>query len=416
MQMAHSGSLWEQAKTQLDDVAEAIGLDPNLHAILRTARRILEVSLPIKMDTGETHVFTGWRVQHSLARGPGKGGLRYHPDVDLDELRALAMWMTWKCAVADIPLGGAKGGVNCDPSKLSERELETITRAYAAAVSPIVGPTTDIPAPDVGTDARVMAWFMDTYSAMAGHMVPDVVTGKPILVGGSAGRAEGTSVGVAHVLEAALRWQSWDTQGLTAAVHGYGKVGSYLVRLLNQLGVKVIGVADLGGGIYAPDGIDPIALGEHFREARTVVGCPGTVPVPPEEVLTAAVDILIPASIEGVIDSDVAPRVLARIIVEAANAPVTPDADRILTAEGVCIVPDILANAGGVTVSYFEWVQARQSWYWTEDEVATRLKTSMDKAFEAVWHRSDGQNLRQAAMSLAIERVAEALRLRGSYS
>lgn len=413
--MNETDGIWQQALAQLDSTAEAIGLDHNLHGILRSPRRTLEVSLPVRMDSGDISVFSGWRVQHSLARGPGKGGIRYHPGVTLDELRALAMWMTWKCAVADIPLGGAKGGVVCDPTKLSVRELEGLTRRYAGEIAHMIGPQTDIPAPDVGTDERVMAWFMDSYSLQAGYNVPGVVTGKPTLVGGSAGRASGTSVGVAIVTEAALRWLSWDLEGLTAAVHGYGKVGSYLVRLLDGLGVRVIGVADVGGGIYAPGGIDPAELARHFAEARTVVDCPGTEAIESVQALELPCDVLVPASMERVIDGDRAERVLARLIVEAANGPLTPEADEILADDGVCVVPDILANAGGVTVSYFEWVQARQSWFWTEQEVAERLHRMMEKAFEAVWKRSDGHHLRTAAMALAIERVAEALRLRGLY-
>jgi glutamate dehydrogenase (NAD(P)+) len=278
-----------------------------------------------------------------------------------------------------------------------------------------MGPDVDIPAPDIGTDERVMAWIMDTYSMKVGHPVPGVVTGKPILVGGSAGRASGTSVGVAFALEAALRWLSWDTHGLTASVHGYGKVGSYLVKLLTRLGVSVIAVADAGGGIYGPAGIDPFVLEHHFADVRSVAGCPGTEPMGGREVLEVACDILIPASVERVIDESVASNVLARLIVEAANGPLTPEADQVLADEGVCIVPDILANAGGVTVSYFEWVQDLQRWFWTEDEVTTKLRRVMDTAFEAVWHRSDHHNLRLAAMEVAIERVAEALRLRGLY-
>lgn len=413
--MSAGTELWDQALAQLDTAADAIGLDPNVHVLLRTPKRVLEVACPLRTDSGDIQVFSGFRVQHSLARGPGKGGLRYHPDVELDELKALAMWMTWKCAVVDLPFGGAKGGVVCDPTKLSDREVENLTRRYASEVAPICGPNIDIPAPDVGTDERIMAWFMDTISMKEGYSVMGAVTGKPILVGGSAGRASGTSVGVSFVLEAALRALSWDTEGLTGAVHGYGKVGSYLVRLLDQLGVRVLAVADVGGGIYAPGGIDHVALKRHVAGAGTVVGCPGTETISAEQVLEVACDILIPASMERIIHKGNAGNVLARLIVEAANGPLTPEAEEQLAAEGVCIVPDILANAGGVTVSYFEWVQAMQGLFWTEEEVSVRLHKLMDRAFDAVWLRSDGHNLRRAAMWLAIERVAEALRLRGLY-
>lgn len=408
-------SLWDNAVGQLNATAETIGLDPNLLAILRRPRRSLEVAVPVRMDSGDTEVFAGYRVQHSLARGPAKGGMRYHLGVDVEELKALAMLMTWKCAVVDIPFGGAKGGVVCDPAKLSLRELEALTRRYASEIAPFIGPAVDIPAPDVGTDERIMAWFMDTYSMLQGHSVLSAVTGKPMLVGGSAGRASGTSVGVSITLEAALRALSWDTDGLTAAVHGYGKVGSYLVRLLDGLGVRVIGVADAGGGVYAPAGIDAAKLADHFLEAGTVAGFEGSEPVASETILELPCDILVPASVERIIDADRAPKVLARLIVEAANGPLTPEADEYLASEGVCIVPDILANAGGVTVSYFEWVQALQAYFWTEEEVSARLRMVMTKAFRAVWERSDHHNLRLAAMALAIERVAEALRMRGQY-
>ncbi len=407
--------MWTQALAQLDQVAEQVGLDPNLHEILRHPKRTLEVSLPVRMDSGDIEVFTGYRVQHSLARGPAKGGVRYHPDVSLEELKALAMLMTWKCAIVDVPFGGAKGGVMCDPSKLSLRELEGVTRRYASEIAPVIGPAIDVPAPDVGTDERVMAWFMDTISMKMGQSVMGAVTGKPLLVGGSAGRASGTSVGVSIALESALRALSWDTEGLTGAVHGYGKVGSYLVKLLDTLGVRVIAVADLGGGVYAPGGVDAALLASHFLEAGTVAGCPGTEPISDAEALEVPCDILIPASLEGVIDEGNAERILARLIIEAANGPLTPGAEQFLTAEGVCIVPDVLANAGGVTVSYFEWVQDLQAYFWTEDEVSLRLRRVMERAFRSVWDRSDHHNLRAAAMNLAIERVAEALRLRGLY-
>jgi glutamate dehydrogenase (NAD(P)+) len=415
MESSSRSDLWHNAVAQLDATAEATGLDPNLHEILRHPRRTLEVSLPVRMDSNQTQVFAGYRVQHSLARGPAKGGIRYDPGVTLHELRALAMLMTWKCAIVDVPFGGAKGGVVCDPAKLSLRELEGLTRRYASEIAPVVGPAIDIPAPDVGTDERVMAWFMDTYSLMMGQSVLGVVTGKPMLVGGSAGRASGTSVGVAITLEAALRALSWDTEGLTAAVHGYGKVGSYLVRLLDQLGVRVIGVADITGGIYAPAGVDAARLASHVLEAGTVVGCPGTEPIDGAQVLELPCDILNPASVERVIDGQVAERVLARLIIEAANGPLTTEADEHLTSEGVCIVPDVLANAGGVTVSYFEWVQSLQAYFWSEEEVGARLRMVMNRAFRAVWERSDHHNLRLAAMALAIERVADALRIRGMY-
>lgn len=414
-QMDSGTSLWQQALAQLDLAAEGIGLDPNIHAILRYPKRTLEVSCPVRMDNLEVQTFTGYRVQHSLVRGPAKGGLRYHPDVTLDELKALAMWMTWKCALLDLPFGGAKGGVICDPTKLSLRELEGLTRRYASELAPITGPEVDIPAPDVGTDERVMAWFMDTISMKAGHSMLGSVTGKPILVGGSAGRASGTSVGVSFVLEAALKALSWDTEGLTAAVHGYGKVGSYLVRLLNALGVRVIAVCDAGGGIFSPAGIDDASLARHFLEAKTVAGCPGTDSITGSQLLGLACDILIPASMERIIHEGNANSILARLIIEAANGPITPEAEEALASEGTCIVPDILANAGGVTVSYFEWVQGLQAMFWTEAEVSSRLREKMNSAFDAVWARSDEHNLRRAAMWLAIERVAEAIALLGLY-
>jgi glutamate dehydrogenase (NAD(P)+) len=406
---------WEQALAQLDAAAKATGLDPDLHELLRTPRRILEVAVPVRMDSGGVQVFTGYRVQHNLARGPAKGGLRYDPSVTLDELKALAMWMTWKCAVADIPFGGAKGGVVCDPATLSLGELEHLTRRYASEIAPMIGPSVDIPAPDIGTDERVMAWFMDTYSMHVGHAAMGAVTGKPLLVGGSAGRSSGTAVGVAIVLENAMHAMSLDPEGITAAVHGYGKVGSYLVKLLTRLGVRVIAVADAVGGIFAPGGLDPFVLERHFALARTVAGCPGTEHIPAARVLEVPCDILIPASIGGVIDADVASRVLARLVLEAANGPLTPEADELLSDQGVTIVPDILTNAGGVTVSYFEWVQGLQGLFWSEEEVTDRLRRVMDCAFDAVWQRAAGGSTRAAAMAIALDRVGEAMRLRGLY-
>jgi glutamate dehydrogenase (NAD(P)+) len=400
---------------QLDAVAEATQLDPALYKILRRPHRVVEVSFSVRMDAGDIAVFTGYRVQHNVARGPTKGGLRYHADVTVDDLRALAMEMTWKCAVVDLPFGGAKGGIRCDPSALSVRELERLTREFAFALADVIGPDVDIPAPDVGTDDRVMAWFADAYSVRLGHSAFGAVTGKPEALGGSQGRASATATGLVIVLKDLLRRLERDPRDLTAAVHGFGNVGGHLVSLLARLGVRVVAVCDVRGGIYRPEGIDVVALEEHSAKSGGVVGCPGTEDIGSADVLEVPCDVLVPASMERVVDSDVAERVDASIVLEAANGPLTPEADSVLADRGVRVVPDVLANAGGVVVSHLEWVQYREGYSWTEREVQERLERVMLHAVEEVWGVSDGWNLRIEALSLAIERVAKALRARGRY-
>jgi glutamate dehydrogenase/leucine dehydrogenase len=409
------GSLWRQSLAQLDVVAEATQMDPALYLIVRRPHRVVEVSFPIRMDDGSINVFTGYRVQHSVARGPGKGGLRYHPNVTVDDLRALAMEMTWKCAVVDLPFGGAKGGVVCDPEKLSVRELERVTREFAFAIADVVGPDLDIPAPDVGTDDRVMAWFADAYSARAGHSALGAVTGKPTILGGSHGRASATSAGVTMVLGDVLRRLDKDPNGLTVAVHGHGNVGGNLVPLLHGMGMRVIAVADAKGAVYCERGLDPDTLRTHASQTGTVTDCPGTEAITPDEVIAAECDVLIPASVERVVTEANADSVRAWLVVEAANGPLTPKADTMLADRGVRIVPDVLANAGGVVVSHLEWVQYREGYAWTEEEVHARLERTMLHATDEVWASSDGWNLRLEALSLAIERVAKALRARGRY-
>jgi glutamate dehydrogenase (NAD(P)+) len=376
---------------------------------------VIEVTFTVRMDSGAIGVFNGYRVQHSIARGPGKGGLRYSPDVTVDDLRALAMEMTWKCAVVDLPFGGAKGGVVCDPEALSLHELERVTREFAFAIADVIGPELDIPAPDVGTDDRVMAWFADAYSQRAGHAALGAVTGKPTALGGSLGRASATSAGVTMVLGEVLRRLDKDPQGLTVAVHGFGNVGSNLVPMLVDLGMRVVAVGDAKGGVFCEHGVDAEVLATHASQQGTVNDCPGTDTVSAHDVLEVACDVLIPASVERVVDVDNAERIKAWLIVEAANGPVTPEADGVLAESGIRVVPDVLANAGGVVVSHLEWVQHREGYAWTETEVHDRLLRTMLRAVDEVWASSDGWNLRLEALSLAIERVAKALRARGRY-
>jgi glutamate dehydrogenase (NAD(P)+) len=410
-----TGSLWRQSLAQLDAVAEATQIDPVLYEIVRRPHRVVEVSFPVRMDSDEIGVFTGYRVQHNVARGPGKGGLRYHPDVTVDDLRALAMEMTWKCAVVDLPFGGAKGGVVCDPERLSVRELEGVTRAFAFAIADVIGPDLDIPAPDVGTDDRVMAWFADAYSVRAGHSGLGAVTGKPTSLGGSHGRATATSAGITIVLEEVLRRLGRNPRGLTVAVHGHGNVGSNLVPMLTQIGMRVVAVADARGGVYCEQGIDPDVLASHAGLTGSVCDCPGAESLSAGDVLGVSCDVLIPASVQRVVNEGNADRVRAWLVVEAANGPLTPKADAILAQREIRIVPDILANAGGVVVSHLEWVQHREGYNWTADEVNERLRRTMLHATDEVWASSDGWNLRLEALSLAIERVAKALRARGRY-
>ncbi len=408
---------FEIARLQIRRVGEAFGIDPNLITVLSQCKKAVEVSVPVQMDDGSTHVFMGYRVTHNVARGPSKGGIRYHPDVTVDEVKALAMWMTWKCALANIPFGGAKGGVVCNPKTMSRRELERMTRRYTSEIINEIGPEKDIPAPDVGTDARVMAWIFDTYSMNKGHSVLGVVTGKPLAIGGSLGREEATARGALYVLRAAARKKRLDVRGARIAVQGFGNVGSYLAKFLAEDGAKVVALSDSAGGIYSPDGIDVAAAFAHKRDTGSLGGFPGTEPISNDDLLLLDVDVLAPCALEQVITESNADRIKAKVIVEGANGPVTPAADEILEQKGVMILPDILANAGGVIVSYFEWVQGLQEFFWKEDEVNSKLNDIITRAFNETWaqYESRDTSMRLAAYGVAVERVSEATVTRGIY-
>jgi glutamate dehydrogenase (NAD(P)+) len=405
------------ARAQLAQAVDVLGLPPEVHALLAEPRRELSVAVPLRRDDGSIEVLRGYRVQHNYSRGPAKGGVRFDARVDLDEVRALAMWMTWKCALLDVPYGGAKGGVTVDPRRYSTAELERITRRYTSEIAPIIGPETDIPAPDVGTDEQTMAWMMDTYSVGRGHTVLGVVTGKPISVGGSLGRATSTSRGVVAVALRALAHTGIASAGATAAVQGFGKVGRGTVAFLAREGVRVVAASDVYGAIHAPDGLDVAALEAYVDATGSVVGFPGAHAIDNDTLLALEVDLLVPAAIEGVITGANAGDVHARVIVEGANGPVTGDADKVLADAGILVVPDILANAGGVVVSYFEWVQANQAYWWSEPEVEARLVERMHKAWDDVvgYAGAHTLSLRVAATCMAVERVYEAHRLRGLY-
>jgi glutamate dehydrogenase (NAD(P)+) len=408
---------YEIAKAQLRSVGDEFGIDDNLINVLSNCKKAVEVSIPTQMNDGSTKVFTGYRVTHNVARGPSKGGIRYHPDVTLDEVKALAMWMTWKCALANIPFGGAKGGVIVNPKALAPRELERMTRRFTSEIINEIGPEKDIPAPDVGTDSRVMAWIFDTYSMNKGHSVLGVVTGKPLAIGGSLGREEATARGALYVLRGAARKQSLALSGATVAVQGFGNVGSYLARFVAQDGATVVAISDSAGGVYNPSGIDIEASIARKRETGSIGGLPGTDPISNDDLLLLDVDVLAPCALEQVITESNADRIKARIVVEGANGPVTPTADEILEQNGVLILPDILANAGGVIVSYFEWVQGLQEYFWREDEVNAKLNDIVTRAFNETWalHESKGIAMRLASYGLAVQRVAEATITRGIY-
>ena len=411
-------SAFETAQNQLRQVARLLELDEGMIDVLAAPRREFTVNFPVRMDDGRMRIFTGHRVQHNDARGPVKGGIRYSSMVTPDEVKALAMWMTWKCAVVNLPFGGAKGGVVVDPRALSDGELERLTRRYASEISIIIGPEKDIPAPDLGTDGRVMAWIMDTYSIHHGHSVPGVVTGKPLGVGGSRGRIEATGRGVMFIVQEACKLRGIKLEGATVAVQGFGNVGGVTARLLAQVGAKVVAVSDAAGGVHDWNGLDV----ERLYEGRSVGGLIGKRPAGLEtisnaELLELPVDILIPAALEGQISDENAPRVQASMVVEAANGPTTSGGDAILNERGVYVVPDILANAGGVVVSYFEWVQDLQSFFWEESEVNERLRRIMVNAFREVTAVAAERqlNLREAAYVVALQRVVEAIQMRGIY-
>ena len=410
-------SVYQIAVEQYDHAVRYLALSPGLAEMLRQPKRELTVHFPVKMDDGSVRMFTGYRVQHSLAPGPGKGGVRYHPAVTLDEVKALAMWMCWKCAVVNLPYGGAKGGVICDPKHMSQGELERLTRRYTAEISCIIGPMTDIPAPDVNTNSQTMAWMMDTYSMHSGEQALAVVTGKPVEVGGSLGRVEATGRGVVITALEALRVKGIDPQGATAVVQGYGNVGAISAYLLQDEGLKIIAVSDSVGGIYNPLGLDARNVLRFKQQTGSVVGYPGAEVITNEQLLALPCDLLVPAALEGAIHRGNAETIQARVIAEGANGPLTPEADEILECKGVLIVPDVLANAGGVTVSYFEWVQDLQIYYWTEAEVNARLREHVMRSFNEILAiaREKGVSLRIAAYIKAISRVARAIELRGIY-
>jgi glutamate dehydrogenase (NAD(P)+) len=413
--------LWDDVRAQLDDVASRIGLDPGIHAILRQPERELTVAVPVMMDDGSIQVLTGYRVQHSSARGPCKGGIRYHLNVNLNEVRALAALMTWKCAVAGIPYGGAKGGIQCNPKNMSQTELARMTRRFTAMILPILGPRRDIPAPDVNTDAQIMAWVADTASMLQYQSTMEIVTGKPIALGGSLGRTEATGRGVALITRELLRQQGRKLEETTVAIQGFGNVGSAAATILHQMGCKVVAVSDVSGGWCDPRGLDVPALCRHVatHPQHLLEGCavPDVEPISNEELLGSEVDVLIPAALEHQIREDNAPLVRAKMIVEAANGPTTPEADAILDDRGILVVPDILANAGGVVVSYFEWVQDMQCFFWEEAKVNRQLERIMVTSFRKVWEVSEGQQvpLRMAAYMLAVHDVAAAVQLRGIF-
>jgi glutamate dehydrogenase (NAD(P)+) len=417
MSSVHAENAYRNAQRQFDIAADILNLDHGYRKLLRVPHREFTVNFPVKMDDGRVEMFTGYRIQHNTTRGPAKGGIRYHPDTDIDEVRALAMLMSWKCAVVNIPYGGAKGAVVVDPAKLSLGEVERLTRRYATEISFMIGPDKDIPAPDIGTNAQIMAWIMDTYSMHIGHTSPAVVTGKPINIGGSHGRREATARGLVYVLREACEQANISIAGAKVVIQGYGNVGGTSAMLLEDMGAKIVGVADRGGGVYNPKGIDLRLLQAHYEKTGTVAGAPGGDEISNAELLELPCDILIPAAIENQITIRNADRIKARIIIEAANGPTTPDADTILLDRGVLVIPDILANAGGVTVSYFEWVQGLQEFFWTEREVNAQLERIMVNAFETVHQMAQSRRttLRTAAYLLAVDRTADAYRVRGIY-
>lgn len=409
---------YQTAVQQLDEASKLIKLDDGMRQVLANPKRVLTVSLPVKMDNNEIKVFTGFRSQHNDARGPYKGGIRYHPQVSIDEVKALSMWMTWKCAVADIPYGGGKGGIICNPKEMSEDELERLTRRYAYAISDIIGPRTDIPAPDVYTGGKEMAWIMDTYSALKGDfMQPEIITGKPLAIGGSLGRTEATGRGLSFTVREAAKRLKINMNTATVVVQGFGNAGQYSAQFLEEQGAKVIAVSDSNGGVSNKDGIQVGALRKHKEKKGSVVGFPGTRPISNEDLVEMECTILVPAALENQITSKNAGKIKAKIVAEAANGPTTPDADDILYKNGIMVIPDILANGGGVTVSYFEWLQNLRREYWKEDEVNQRLDRNISKAFSDVYETHDQYtvNMRKASTLLAIKRVVEATKIRGIW-
>ncbi len=415
---AEAANPFETAKRQVDIVADLLGINGGVREMLKHPKRELTVNFPVRMDDGSYRVYTGYRVQYNMARGPTKGGIRYHPNVSIDEVRALAAWMTWKCAVVNLPYGGAKGGVICDPKHMSKGELERLTRRFASEISPLIGPEMDIPAPDVYTDSQTMAWIMDTFSMQRGYSVPGVVTGKPIALGGSEGRGEATGRGCAYVIREAAPHAGVKVHGGSVAVQGFGNAGSVTAKILHdEQGAKIVAISDSQGGIYKADGLNPHAVEEYKAKTGSVVGFPGAKAISNEELLETKADILVPAALENQITKANADKIQARLVAEAANGPTLPEADTILFQKKVTVLPDILANAGGVTVSYFEWAQDIQGYFWELADVNRRLERVMTHSYAAVHETAAKHQVhnRTAAYVVAIQRVAEAIRLRGIY-
>ena len=408
---------WAAVLERVDDAGKLTGADPDILRLLRVPRRVLEVSVPVRMDEGGVEVFTGWRVHHNTTRGPAKGGLRFHPLLDAREVAALAAEMTFKTAVVNIPFGGAKGGVRCDPSKLSTGELERLTRRYTLEVMPLLGQDRDVPAPDVNTDGRVMSWLMDTLATVAGEAEPGVVTGKPLSLGGTLGHTGATASGVVVSVRAVFSELEMAVAGGRVVIQGFGKVGGPLAFLLSSAGMRVVAVSDIGGAVYNAAGLDVAALADHVKRSGSVAGFEPADSIEADDLWEIDCELAVPAALEGAIDDHVARRLGAKVVVEAANGPTTPAADSILDRRDIVVVPDIMANAGGVTASYFEWAQNRQGYAWEEETVALRLRQTMERAFAAVWARSEslGVALRRAAFALAVERVAEAIEARGLF-
>jgi glutamate dehydrogenase (NAD(P)+) len=408
---------WDAVLERIDDAAALIGIDPDVHRLLRHPTRVLEVAIPVRMDNGKIEVFTGWRVHHDISRGPGKGGIRFHQSVTAHEVMALAAEMTLKCAVVNIPFGGAKGGVQVDPTSLSAAELERLTRRYTIDISPLLGPDRDVPAPDVNTDARIMAWVMDTISMIRGDALPGVVTGKPLAIGGSRGHVGATSQGVLICSRAIFQELGMPMAGARAVVQGHGKVGGPLCYLLSSAGMRVVAVTDAGGGVYNPAGLDTLALADHVSRRGSVDGFELADRLDPSKIWEIECELAVPAALDGTITAEVAETIGAKVVVEAANGPTLPEADSILERRGVVVVPDILANAGGVTASYFEWAQSRQGFAWEEAVVAERLRRIMESAFQSVWERSRDLKvtLRRGAAAVALERLEEAITFRGLF-
>lgn len=414
---AHEFNPWLHVSSLIERAGQLLGLNEGMIKRIITPERILEVAVPVRMDSGDVEMFTGWRIQHDTSRGPGKGGIRFHPSVNADEIAALSADMSIKTAVVNIPYGGAKGGVRVDPTSLSRAELERLTRRYAFSIAPVIGPDRDIPAPDINTDTQVMSWIMDTVSMLRGHNTPGVVTGKPLSIGGTMGHAGATSLGVTICTSAILQRLGRIASEQRIVIQGYGKVGAPLVKVLSERGMKVVGIADIRGAIHVPGGINHLTMAKHFAEAGTVMGYPGSDEVPAEDLFTIPSDIAIPAALGGVITEEVAERMAASIMVEAANGPTTGEGAKVLASRNIPVVPDVLANAGGVVASYFEWAQDLQGFMWEPELFQQRLEKTMHEAFDHIWtrHKQLNVTLRETAIAVGVERIAEATEVRGLF-